>query len=356
MTRQTNMELLRITAMYIILIYHAVARGLIQYRIDTPILGSLYVLLLIGVILFLLISGWFGIKPSVKGFLRLYLLLVFYKVLMLLVFRGAAGLGAKEVITLFFPFSGAVGHWWFFRTYILLFLISPVLNYLKGGGMRNTTLLILGGIIFWFSWIWDNPNFTSGKNIVNFAFIYLLGDWLRETFVITEKNRKNMRMLYLVLYMILAAIIGFSLYFASPRFYQIIIRMCYRYDSPILILMSTLFFLLFTTFNIKSKSVNWVASSAVAVYAIHECKFFDKKLWYGFIEKQYLTYGVGHFFLVLIGECIVFFLVCILIDKVRLLMMKPVNPLVEKVSVLVERISVKTNNLYQTIMTKNTIN
>ena len=123
MVRKSNMELLRIIAMFIILFYHAIARGVIQYRLDTPILGSLYVLLLIGVILFLLISGYFGIKPSLKGFLKLYLLLVFYKVLLFVVYLirgwGEISVGVKEVVTLFLPFSGAVGHWWFFRTYIL---------------------------------------------------------------------------------------------------------------------------------------------------------------------------------------------------------------------------------------------
>lgn len=340
--------------MFIVLFYHAIARGVIQYRLDSPILGSLYVVLLIGVILFLLISGWFGIKPSVKGFLKLYLLLVFYKVLLFVIYAirgcGEINIGIKEVVTLFFPFSGAVGHWWFFRTYMLLYLISPILNYVKGGGGRNTAIVLLAIITFWFSWIWDNPNFTHGKNIVNFAFIYLLGDWLKDTFIINDSNRKKMRQYYILLYILMVLVIGITLYYASPRFYNIIIRVCYRYDSPVLMLMSILFFLVFTTFNFSNKGVNWVASSAVAVYAIHENKYFDKQLWYGFIERQYLNYDIVPFLLLLLGYCVCIYTTCIFVDKIRLVLMTPFNPGIEKVSLLSEKISLKVESVYHNFL------
>ena len=353
--RKSNIELLRIIAMFLILFYHAIARGVIQYRMDTPILGSLYVVSYIGVILFLLISGYFGIKPSVKGFLKLYFLLVFYKVLLFVVYLirgwGEISIGVKEVVTLFLPFSGAVGHWWFFRTYILLYLTSPILNYVKkGGGGRDLAIILLGIITFWFSWIWNNPNFEHGKNVVNFAFLYLLGDWLKDTFVITDTNRKRMRSHYICLYLLMALAIGITLFYASPRFYNIMIRMCYRYDSPVLMLMSVLFFLVFTTFDFSSKGVNWVASSAVAVYAIHENKYFDKQLWYGFIEQQYLSNDIGFFLLLLLGYCACMYVACIFIDKIRLLVMIPINPVIEKVSLLSEKISFKVDRVYHTLI------
>ena len=227
------------------------------------------------------------------------------------------------------------------------------MNYVKKGGGRDLAIILLGIITFWFSWIWNNPNFTEGKNIVNFAFLYLLGDWLKNTFVITDTNRKKMRLQYTCLYLLIALVIGIALFYASPRFYNIIIRACYRYDSPVLMLMSVMFFLVFTTFDFSSKGVNWVASSAVAVYAIHENKYFDKQLWYGFIEQQYLSNDIGSFLLLLLGCCVCMYVACIFIDKIRLLVMIPINPVIEKFSLLSEKISFKVDRMYHTLISNN---
>jgi len=158
------------------------------------------------------------------------------------------------------------------------------------------------------------------------------------------------RLRCILVYLLVALVIGIALFYASPRFYNIMIRMCYRYDSPVLMLMSVLFFLVFTTFDFSSKGVNWVASSAVAVYAIHENKYFDKQLWYGFIEQQYLSNDIGFFLLLLLGYCACMYVACIFIDKIRLLVMIPINPVIEKVSLLSEKISFKVDRVYHTLI------
>ena len=77
-TRQSNMELLRLVAMFMIVVYHTVYYRLYDYRSEAPIFSSLMIILHIGVPLFVLISGYFGIKPSFKGFFKLYSILLFY--------------------------------------------------------------------------------------------------------------------------------------------------------------------------------------------------------------------------------------------------------------------------------------
>jgi surface polysaccharide O-acyltransferase-like enzyme len=68
------MELLRIVAMFMILVYHTVYYVFYNYRGDSPVFASMMTLLHIGVPLFVLISGYFGIKPTTKGFIKLYLI------------------------------------------------------------------------------------------------------------------------------------------------------------------------------------------------------------------------------------------------------------------------------------------
>ena len=91
--------------------------------------------------------------------------------------------------------------------------------------------------------------------------------------------------------------------------------------------MSVLFFLIFTTFDFKSKSINWVARSFFAVYCIHEAKYFFRDEWYSFLEQQYLTNN-STFPLVWMGVWLLLFVVCILVDKVReIITCTIVNPL-----------------------------
>lgn len=125
--RESNMELLRIVAMYMILVYHVVFYELYDYRANDPVFASLVTVLHIGVPLFVLISGYFGIKPTLKGFLKLYLALLFYNLLFYAIrcLLGDEQFSLKPFVKLFFPFS--IGkRWWFFKVYLMLYLIIAV--------------------------------------------------------------------------------------------------------------------------------------------------------------------------------------------------------------------------------------
>ena len=75
--RQTNIELLRILAMFMVLVVHAdfVALGEPSWTsiVGNPVVEGGRSLIEIAakvcVNVFILISGWFGIKPSIRGFL-----------------------------------------------------------------------------------------------------------------------------------------------------------------------------------------------------------------------------------------------------------------------------------------------
>ena len=110
--RQSNMELLRIVAMFMILVYHTVYYVFYKYRGDTPAFASMMTVLHIGVPLFVLISGYFGIKPTIRGFLKLYLTLLFYNLLFYGIqwSLGDVQFSFKSFVKLWFPFS--IGDRW----------------------------------------------------------------------------------------------------------------------------------------------------------------------------------------------------------------------------------------------------
>ena len=177
------MELLRIVSMFLIVVYHVFLHVMVKYEDQYPLISSFYTLTHIGVIIFFLLSGYYGIKLSVKGVFKIYTWMVFFNVLLYFcsISFGGKTITMTEVVCLFLPFSRSAPWFWFMKTYILLYMVSPLLNLarermqsniLTGGGR---ILIILGCITFWFGWINMNNDFADGKNIINASFLYLLG-------------------------------------------------------------------------------------------------------------------------------------------------------------------------------------
>ena len=341
--RQSNMELLRIVAMFMIVVYHTVYYVFYDYRGDSPFFASLMTLLHIGVPLFVLISGYFGIKPSKKGALRLYVILLFYNLLFygLRLICGDVSFSYKAFIKLFFPFS--IGsRYWFFKVYLMLYIMSPILTFVRDEGGGRKLLIISGLITFYWGWFAHHPSLWDGKNLINFIFLYMLGGWLRVSFDCTDK--KIVRKYSIVVYLVIVTIIGWLLYFSNESIQDTIKRLCYGYNSPVLILMSVTFFLFFASFDFKSKLVNWIASSVFAVYLVHENYWFYRDQWYSFLEHQYLTYHWTLFVPVLLVECFALFVGAILLDKIQRIITSPIMPLCGYVQNRSERLGTLIND------------
>ncbi len=68
--RESSFELLRILAQVFIVYYH-ILLNVVFPETGAPLYRALWLPLHIGVPLFVLVSGYFGIKPSVRGVVRL---------------------------------------------------------------------------------------------------------------------------------------------------------------------------------------------------------------------------------------------------------------------------------------------
>lgn len=70
-TRNSNFELLRIVAMLMIVMYHIIAKTTNGEYVNNPELSADAMCLHIGVICFLLITGYFGVNLSVNKVIKL---------------------------------------------------------------------------------------------------------------------------------------------------------------------------------------------------------------------------------------------------------------------------------------------
>ena len=181
--RNTNIELLRVVAMLIIVLHHFVYHGLGLYQhmlghdkldlslnFDVAVLTFINAFLIVGVNIFVLISGYFSIKAKVSSVVKLYLMCSFWAVVSYVIsssFKDTLSIPHIFSVGLF-PFSR--GPWWFMRSYFCLLLISPFVNrYIQETGRRG---LLYGIVVFAFinvylGWIHGMDNLNTGYNFIN---------------------------------------------------------------------------------------------------------------------------------------------------------------------------------------------
>lgn len=101
MKRESNIELLRLLCMFLIIVNHMLGHGVL---LDPTVAGGPMELLCYDIgssiwmpaaLVFILISGYFGIHPTMKGIARFAFVCTFY-----LVISGLMGGGKKRILIL----------------------------------------------------------------------------------------------------------------------------------------------------------------------------------------------------------------------------------------------------------------
>ncbi len=101
--RDSNFELLRIVAMIFILVYHCLFFFVCKEDGNVWLKAS-WIPLHVAVICFVLISGYYHIKPSIRGLVKLIgPLLVFYLPLTIYELLNGEGGGKKYVVLVWIP-------------------------------------------------------------------------------------------------------------------------------------------------------------------------------------------------------------------------------------------------------------
>lgn len=269
--RQSNMELLRIFSMLCIVVYHIFLFGINAHHPDEPLYKSLQIPFHVGVPLFVMISGYFGIRFSLRGLFRLlgmaYVYAICIELLSVVFFSAPLGTSLRNMLVI------GTGRHWFLTTYLWLYLLSPIINrYFSDITLTRRIYLgcILTFMVFYCGHVMKgDPSLESGKNIINFLFLYYIGNTLH----IYEKQLSHIRwQLILVVYFLFNAFIIWVGY-AYQSTWQIpmlgnVWNRCFEYDSLGLYLNSTLVFLLFSRLRFNSRIVNSIASSVFTMYLI----------------------------------------------------------------------------------------
>lgn len=311
--RQSNFELLRLVCMLIIVIYHVFIHVVIPVAGNERVYAALITVFHIGVLDFVMISGYFGIKHSWKGFTKLYGVTALYSLLGVLLKAsvGGASLNVHELLTVIFPFSNGV--YWFMTTYFVLYLIAPYFDMvLKKLGNKDMVGLI--ALLFYVVVVYGfvfNKGLGAGRSIIAFLLMYTIGRFLHnneERILKIPMRRKICFGAFLVLFLLIA-------YLPSPLT-NYVKGMTFPYNSPGLYVMATLFFTVFMGWDFKSRLINAMAASTLAIYLIHGNRYVME---YGipFLKLLFENNSVLFNILMAFGISIAIFIACIIIDLIR---------------------------------------
>lgn len=331
--RQTNIELCRLASILLVMLLHSTYMSL-----GTNVSFGIMLLegfSIIGVNVFVLITGYFSVMPKKTTFINLAFFCLFWMIIRI-VCRYVFGqeIGAK---VLFFITSSN----WFIVSYIGLLLLSPILNLFCDSVSKRMLWMVVALLIcfeIWFDWLPPYPDVKigaqKGYSVLSFAVLYLLARAIRLHGLPNWFNKKS-PLIYLFCSIVLAAM----LYWFAKMGHKSAsaFRFVMAYENPLVILSSVAFLVSFVQMNLgDSGFINHLAKSTLACLFGHQAIFFLYKKQFLYLYTNYsgilvVAYWVLAVFLV--------FCASIAVDQLRLLLYKPIDGLLIK--------KIKNNTLFE---------
>ncbi len=350
--RNSSLELLRIICIFLIILHHYSIHGEWgDFTYNNLSANVVFVQLLqiggkMACNIFLIITGYFMVKSKVnyKKIILLILEMIFYSILITLVFCGIGviKIDFKILLKSIFPFFWGN---WFIIYYIILYLLIPFLNSLIERLDKKTfkKMIILLFVIY--SII---PTFTNRawyfSPIDNFLVMYFIGAYIRVYNIEFKKKYNNYIGIILNLGMLILSVIFIDILGYFLKLDILIKNACYfGSEYSFLSIIGAIFiFILFKNIHIESKIINWIASSTLGIYLIHDNEIVRDYFWNIFYpNKMYLNDNI---FIHAILKCLLIFIICLLIDKIRILIFeRNIKKYIDK---KYEKVAIKCKKIY----------
>lgn len=322
--RQSNFELLRIVAMFLVLVVHADfwANGVpSQYECINNMVPSITrfgieAISIVCVNVFVLISGWFGIKPNVKRmssfiFQCLFFLGGLYVATIILGFGQLNSKGLRGCFCL-------LEQNWFIKSYVGLCILAPCLNkFIEYSSERQ-----LRGIIIYFytfqtiyGWLFPAARFIeNGYSVFSFIGLYILSQYIRKFCSDIVDKTSGWRFISLYFIIVIAnCLLGYFTTLYSLPFCQRI----YSYISPLVVAASVCLTLAFKKINVNSTLINWVAASSFAVFLFHTSPALNNVFFKAWCVALYNNYNGIECLIYIFQFLVLIFIISILLDQIR---------------------------------------
>lgn len=337
--RQSNFELCRIVAMFMIIAHHYCVHGVFDFwHVTTTLTSYINCVLLsiiattgkLGVNLFVLISGYFLISSNfnLTHFLKVYFKTLVYSLLILITAYFLGEQISSQIVKLSIAPFGKNAYW-FISAYLMLYILAPFLNRF----ILTTKKNMLNNFMFITTILWVIiPTFTSNNyafsNLIWFIYLYFIGASIRlKTF---------------------ARIFNNKLLFKNLSFYSLIFLLAYSFitccrteinlwktikfaemNSIFIVVISIYLFHYFKDLKLNyNKLINWVSISVLGIYLFHDNCIFRPILWQKIVHPSIFVYKYYMIFY-LIFIVLSIFIIGTLLDKIIMLIFdKHINNIV----------------------------
>lgn len=336
--RQSNFELLRILCMFLIVWVHltqAILGSQVCAGMQTWEMVLLYVIHGIcwcAVNTFILISGYFSIRPKAKSFFNFYLTCAFYAGILYVIHLYFIGshLNRWVIYNTLMPFGlwqSSTG-WWFIPNYLILYILSPIINKAIDGMSKHEfqfSLLGLGVIVFYFGWYRNMTWSEMGFNFINFIFLYFIGRYI--AIYSDAANGAKWRRGGGFAWVAAGSLLGYIDWWGRMnRPMQSWMWFNGQYNSPLSIIAAIALFVTFRNIRMgNNKFINWFAASALSIYLVHNNEYYLSKKLYECVSEIYQQYSPLIAYAVLMVIAILLVIIIPVVDKIRVIITTPIS-------------------------------
>ena len=300
LTRNSNLEILRIICMILIVAHHYVVHGGFIFGYDVTV-NRIFLEFLsfggkLGVNCYVLITGYFlsGIKGKRwKSTLKLWIQATVYSLViyMIALITGVARQNIGILITYLFPILYEV--WWFTSIYFVLVLIAPVINIFINSVTqeqfkKSLILMIVVAYVIPTLSFFGVPTNMQMNNTILFIVLYLIAAYIRKYGI--KKNIKWSELFWTTIliqniYICVMDLLGIGWdYFAQRA-----MLLTYDMHSFLLLVMSIALFCCFANKKeFYNPYINKIAATTFGVYLIHDNPFVRNYLWQKLLHQSTL--------------------------------------------------------------------
>lgn len=335
--RNSNIELLRIISILLIIGHHFSFYSGIEYQslsINNFILLFLMFGGKVGANIFMIISGYFsvvGSKSNYKKIFKLWIQVLFYSVgiYLFLSITNIISFNFSDLFKSLFPIT--FDKYWFASCFIIIMIFSEYLNnFLVKMSKKDYRNFIILCIILWSVLPFITTQKYLSNNLIILTLMYAIGGYIKLHY---DSNDNKRLLMYLVSLIFFTYAGTLGLYFLHMNFnfdYHHIFYL-YNLNSPFVIGISIIIFILFINNKVFSNSIiNMISSTVFGIYLIHDNSFLRNVLWESIINVSKF-YNCSFFLLFSIFSILGIFVGCFIIEYLRILIVdRFVNTMISK--------------------------
>ena len=321
MVRESNIELLRLILMLFIVVLHGIVHGLgldsfsswggelVVKQSDMFIVSLLNAFLIVAVNTFVLITGYFSINFKWNKIFKLIITVFFYTSLFTtipLLFNHEYNEAFKSLFIL------SKGPYWFILDYLFLMIFAPIINIGFHSLDKRKSKYFIGCLLVincYFGFLWGDKVNNNGYALMQFILMYIIGRYISIYGV-------NFRQKQAVVLYVLFSLFNGVLFFLSYRMgHESFAWKLTYYNNPLVVISSIMFFVVFLNISVKSKLINYLATSALSIYLIQN-ELFVSNSYYKVVSDFYISNSHWSFIIAfIVALSLIICLVSIFIDK-----------------------------------------